>query len=347
MVGLITALQAAQDRDCVLSRWFADEHLLEAALQRRVLLDPLPVFVQGGRADHPQLATGQHRLEHVARVHRPFRGACAHYCVQFVDERDDLAVAGLDLVQHRLQALLELTPVLGPGDHRAQVEGDQPLAAQRFGHVTGDDPLGKSFDHRGLADARLADQHRVVLGSPGQDLDHPADLRIPADDRVQRAVPGQLGQVDPILLQRLVGPFRVLSGDTGVAAHFLERVEQHVRSGAHLAQQGRRLPAVCGEADEQMLGGHVLIVQSPGSLGRRGECRQQRAGHVGRAHGGAGRPGQPGQQVLRPLEHGRRVHPDRPQQRCRGPPALLDQGSEQMEGVDVRVAAGRRTPDGV
>jgi hypothetical protein len=37
----------------VLGRRFADEDLLEAALQRRVLLDPLPVLVQGGRADHP------------------------------------------------------------------------------------------------------------------------------------------------------------------------------------------------------------------------------------------------------------------------------------------------------
>ena len=48
----------------------ADEDLLEAALQRGVLLDLLAVLVQRGGADHPQLAAGQHRLEHVAGVHR-------------------------------------------------------------------------------------------------------------------------------------------------------------------------------------------------------------------------------------------------------------------------------------
>ena len=71
----------------------ADEHLLEPALQRRVLLDPLAVLIQRGRADHAQLAAGQHRLEHVAGVHRALGRARADDRVQLVDERDDLAVA--------------------------------------------------------------------------------------------------------------------------------------------------------------------------------------------------------------------------------------------------------------
>jgi hypothetical protein len=52
------------------TRRLADEDLLEAALQRGVLLDVLAVLVERRRADHPQLAAGQHRLEHVAGVHR-------------------------------------------------------------------------------------------------------------------------------------------------------------------------------------------------------------------------------------------------------------------------------------
>ena len=74
-------------------RRLVDEDLLEPALERRVLLDPLPILIERGRADHPQLAPGQHRLEHVARVHRAFGGTGADDGVQFVDERDDLAVA--------------------------------------------------------------------------------------------------------------------------------------------------------------------------------------------------------------------------------------------------------------
>ena len=74
------------------TRRLADEDLLEAALERGVLLDPLAVLVERGRADHPQLAAGQHRLEHVAGVHRGVAaGAGADDGVQLVDEGDDLA----------------------------------------------------------------------------------------------------------------------------------------------------------------------------------------------------------------------------------------------------------------
>jgi len=98
--------------------------------RRPLLLDPLPVLVQRGGADHAQLTAGQHRLEHVARVHRALGRTRADHRVQLVDEGDDLTVALLDLVQDGLEPLLELAAVLGPGHHRGQVQGDQPLAAQ-------------------------------------------------------------------------------------------------------------------------------------------------------------------------------------------------------------------------
>ena len=44
-------------------------HLLEAALEGGVLLDVLPVLVEGRRADAAQLAAAQHRLQQVAGVH--------------------------------------------------------------------------------------------------------------------------------------------------------------------------------------------------------------------------------------------------------------------------------------
>ena len=47
---------------------------------------------------------------------------------------------------------------------------------------------GEALDDRRLADARLADQHRVVLGAPAEHLDDAADLLVTADDRVDLAV---------------------------------------------------------------------------------------------------------------------------------------------------------------
>ena len=107
--------------------------------------------------------------------------------------------------KHRLQALLELAAVLGPGDHRAQVEGDHPLVLQALGDVALDDAVGQPLDDGGLAHARLADEHRVVLGPPRQHLDDPADLLVPADHRVEPAAAGELGQVPPVALEGLEG----------------------------------------------------------------------------------------------------------------------------------------------
>ena len=65
------------------------------------------------------------------------------------------------------------------------------LSRQALGHVAGDDALGQALDDRGLADAGLADQHRVVLGPARQHLDDPADLVVAADDRVELAGLGE------------------------------------------------------------------------------------------------------------------------------------------------------------
>ena len=69
-----------------------------------------------------------------------------------------------DLLDDLLEALLELAAVLGAGDQRADVERHEALVEQGLRHVAGDDALGQALDDGRLADAGLADQHRVVLG---------------------------------------------------------------------------------------------------------------------------------------------------------------------------------------
>ena len=139
VVHLVALLQAAQDRDRVLDRRLAHVDLLEAALERGVLLDVLAELVERGRADHAQLAARQHRLDHVAGVDRAFRAAGADDRVELVDEGDDLALGVGDLLQDRLHAVLELAAVLRARDHRADVERDEALVAQPLGDVALDD----------------------------------------------------------------------------------------------------------------------------------------------------------------------------------------------------------------
>ena len=191
VVDLVALLQPAQDRDRVLDARLVDEDGLEAALQRGVLLDVLAVLVERGRADRAQLAAGEHRLEQVGGVDGALGGAGADDRVQLVEEEDDAALAVGDLLEDGLEPVLELAAVLGAGDQRADVERDHAPVAQRVGDVAGDDALGEALDDRGLADAGLADQDRVVLGAAREHLDHAPDLVVAADHRVELALLGR------------------------------------------------------------------------------------------------------------------------------------------------------------
>ncbi len=203
VVHLVFFLQAPEDGDGVLHRGLDHHDGLEAALQGGVLFDVLAVFVDGGGPDAVQLAPGQGRLDHVGGVHRPFRRPGAHQGVELVDEHDDLALGFGHLLEHRLEAVFELAPELGAGDEGAHIQGHQSLVFQALGHVAVDDALGQALDDGGLAHPGLADEHRVVLGAPGEHLDDAPDFIVPADDRVQLAGPGHLRQVLAVLLQGL------------------------------------------------------------------------------------------------------------------------------------------------
>jgi len=70
-----------------------------------------------------------------------------------------------------------------------------------LGHVPAHDVLRETLDDRRLADAGLADQHRVVLGAAGQHLHDPLDLLLATDHRVELALAGRLGEVPAELVE--------------------------------------------------------------------------------------------------------------------------------------------------
>ncbi len=62
------------------------------------------------------------------------------------------------------------------------------MSFEAVGHVAVDDAQRQTFDDGGLADAGLADQHRIVLGAARQHLDGAADFLVAADHRIELAV---------------------------------------------------------------------------------------------------------------------------------------------------------------
>ena len=77
------------------------------------------------------------------------------------------------------------------------------LSRERVGHVVVDDLLRQAFDDGGLADARLADEHRVVLGAPRQDLHDPLELAGAADHGIELALARHLREVAAELVEDL------------------------------------------------------------------------------------------------------------------------------------------------
>ena len=222
VVHFVALLQAAQDRDGVFHRRLVHQHFLEAALERGVLLDVLAVFVERGRAHAMQLAARERGLEHVAGVHGAFGLAGADHGVQLVDEQDDLAFLLGEIVEHALEALFEFAAELGARDQRAHVEREDAFALQAFGHFAVDDALGEAFDNGGLAHARLADEHRVVLRAAREHLHRAADFVVAADDRIELAARRARGEVDGVFLERaaLLFGLRIVHGFT--AAHLFD-----------------------------------------------------------------------------------------------------------------------------
>ena len=119
MVNLVLFLDAAQYRHGLFDRRFAYEHLLKSALERGVFFDVFAVFIERGRTDSMQLAAGQCRLEHIARIKRALTRARAHDGVQLIDKEDDTPVRLLDLAQHRLEPVFEFATIFRTRNHRA------------------------------------------------------------------------------------------------------------------------------------------------------------------------------------------------------------------------------------
>ena len=349
VVRLVAVAQALQDVDGQRHRRLLHLHRLEAPLQGGVLLEVLAVLVQGGGADGLQLAAGQHGLEDRGGVDGALGGAGAHQGVQLVDEQDDVA-AGADLLQHLLQALLEVAPVPAAGHQGPQVEGVELLAGQGVGHVVGHDALGQSLDDGRLAHAGLADQDRVVLGAARQDLHDALDLLGPADDRVELPVARQLGEVAAELVEHRrprrgvrrrgagAGPHRLLAL---VARHQLDDLLAHApQVGAEADQHlGRHALALAHQAEQHVLGADVAVPELQrlaqgqledllGTGGEGGRAARRAAGH---ADG-----------LLDLLPHGLERDAQRLERLGRHALTLVDQAQQDVLGADEAVVQQAR-----
>ena len=212
---LEAGLEALEDQDRVLDAGLVDIDLLKTPGQGPVLLENAAKLLVGGRADTAQLPGGQDRLDQIGGVHDPARGRTgADDGVNLVDEQNGLGLA-LELGDDRLQALLEVAPVLGASHQGAQVQGIDDGIRQDLRHRLLDDPPCQALGDSGFAHPGLTHQQGVVLAPPAQGLDGALDLGIATDEGVDTAQARLLVEVGREILQGvgalLAPPFPLLS----------------------------------------------------------------------------------------------------------------------------------------
>src|SRR5205085_3489349 len=110
----------------------------------------------------------------------------------------------LDAVDDLLQALLEIAAVARAGQQTAHVESVDRDVLEILGHVTLMDAQREAFDDRGLADARIADEHGIVFAATRENVHGALELALPSDQRIESALGRLAVEVGAELLERIL-----------------------------------------------------------------------------------------------------------------------------------------------
>ena len=212
MVVLVALLEATENCDSACLVRFVDHHFLEAALESLIFFKIFQILIEGGSAGTAELAAGQSRLEDVCGVHGALAFAGPHESVDFIDKEDNLAVSRCHFIDNSFKTLLKFALIFGACDERAHVERINLLGAEILWHIASYDTVSQTLGDGCLTGARLANEHRVVLGAARKNLKHAPDFLVTSDHRVEFACAGTLVEVDGILRKRVVGFFGSLVG---------------------------------------------------------------------------------------------------------------------------------------
>ena len=146
--------------------------------------------------------------------------------MQLINEQNNTAIRCLHIVQHRLQTFLKLAAVFGTGNERPHIQREDLLVLQRRRNISLCNSLCQSLNDGRFANAGLTDDHRVIFGLAGKDLNDAADFLIPSDDRIHLLLSCLGNKLFAVFFQRIIGALRVVRGHPLIAANSLQRLQK-------------------------------------------------------------------------------------------------------------------------
>eukprot|EP01132_Coremiostelium_polycephalum_P016380 gene16379-biopygen8373 len=255
MVRFKAPLEPAQDANGVFYRRLGHIHFLEAARQGAVFFEDPAEFLERGRTDATDIARRQQRLEQVRRIHHATGSRTGtDDGVDFVNEQDRLR-AFFQLAEQRLEALLEIATVLGPGEQCAQVKGVDDAVGQQVGHLVINNAFGQAFGNRGFTHACLTDQQRVVLAATRQDLRHALNFQLTPHQRIDPPLARQFVEVAGISVQRVARRRRLTA-----------LVILHILLTFRVIAMPRHLGNAMGDVVDDINTGNALLLEQEHSL---------------------------------------------------------------------------------
>ncbi len=258
VVGSVVVGELAEYVDGLVGGRRPHRHFLETSLEGPVFLDGLGVLGGGGSPDALYLSAREGGLEDVGCIERAGCVTGTDEGVYLVHKEDDVLVL-LQLGDDLFHTLLELSAVGSAGDHRGDVEGDDPFAFEGPGLV-GLDTECESFDDGRLTHTGFADEDGVVLLSPAENLDDALYLHLASYDRVELSLLGLTGEVMTVLIERAglaVLAFGVIGGLPVLVADIT-----HLLVAVH--RQLGRVMRLAVEVDEFVEGQSPLVLQVGG-----------------------------------------------------------------------------------
>jgi len=255
--------------------------------------------------------------------------------MELVQEDDVPALPLGDLLQDRLHPLLELTPVLGPCEHGGDIQRHQLFVGQGRGDIAGHDALSQTFDDGGLSHAGLSNEDRIVLGPPGQNLHHPSDFFVPADDWIQLPETSRFREVPAVTGESPEGVFRCLVRHPVGAPDPFQSLPKAFPARACGLEDAAGIALLFRKAQEEVFGGHVLVPKRLGLFLRQIEGLGQVPGK-----GGIGAPRHAGPSVQgfqRSLPDQAGLGPQFLENGHHNAPLLLQKGLEKMDSFDLRM----------
>ena len=157
--------------------------------------------------------------------------------MQFINEQDDLTITVLHILKHSFQTLFKFTTILRTCNQCTHIQRKNLLILQSFRNITIYNPLCKSFHNGGLTNAGFTNQNRVVLRLTGQNTNHIPDLLITSDDRIQLLTSGFFHQILAVLLQGIIGCFRIIRSYSLISTYGSQRIQKGVPCNSKLLKQ--------------------------------------------------------------------------------------------------------------